>query len=356
MSAITRTILTVAATLVLTAQGCSISIRTARQLDGGIFRSDDAGITWTHIVDAGTTPKGKPIRIDNVDIEFIRFDPITPTIVFLGTRGAGIYRSDDGGNRWVKTGLGGGTYTALAIDPTAPTILYAAAGGTITKSGDGGAHWAPIYLESKPDRVITDLAIKPTDPSMLLAATSRGDVLLSRDYGNTWQLLTTLSPADYISRMLFPPNNSSTVYAVTRASGLFRSTDTGNSWESAKQSLQAFPGSTTVSSVATMTGQPQTLYLASGYGLLVTRDGGATWQPINTLVPFGSQPIQAVTVNPTNEATLYVIVGNRLRKSTDGGATWDAKITVPTARLLNALTINPDRPNQLYLGTIKPRK
>ncbi|MBI4089890.1 MAG: hypothetical protein HY421_00640 [Candidatus Kerfeldbacteria bacterium] len=351
-----QALLALVAGLVMTAQGCSISFRTGGPLDGGVFRSDDGGTTWNAVANAGTTAKGKPIRIDHLDIEFIRIDPVTSATVYLGTRGAGLYRSDDSGDRWVTTGLGAGTYVALAIDPSAPSILYAASGGVITKSGDGGATWKPIYVESKPDRTITDLAIQPTDSSVLLAATNRGDVLLSRDYGNTWQLLSSLTTVDHINRLLFPPANGTTVYALTRASGLFRSTDGGASWQSMKQSLQPFPGSTSISSVATVTGRSDTLYLASGYGLLVTRDGGASWQPINTLVPFGSQPIQAVAVNPANEATMYVLVGNRLRKSIDGGASWDAKITVSTGRLLTALTLNPDRPDQLFVGTIKPKK
>lgn len=350
-----QTIFAAAAGVIMTAQGCSISFRTGGALDGGAFRSNDGGTTWTHVADAGTTAKGKPIRIDNLNVEFIRLDPTTSSTVYLSSRGAGLYRSDDSGDRWTKTGLSSGTYTALAIDPTVPSILYAAAGGVITKSSDGGATWTPIYVESKPDRFVTDLAIKPTDSSVLLAATNRGDILLSRDYGNTWQLLSSLTPVDHISQLLFPPTNGTTVYALTRTNGLFHSTDAGATWQSLKQSLQAYPGSTTVSSMATVAGQSDTLYLASGYGLLVTRDGGATWQPINTLVPFGSQPIQAVAVNPRNQATLYVIVGNRFRKSSDGGATWDAKITVPTTRLLTALMLNADLPEQLFIGSIKPK-
>ncbi|MBI4092717.1 MAG: hypothetical protein HY420_02210 [Candidatus Kerfeldbacteria bacterium] len=340
----------------LVAAGCSISFRTSGQLDGGVFRSRDGGITWAQIVNAGRTAKGKLVRIDDVDVRFIRFDPTNPSTLYLVTRGAGIYRSDDRGDSWIKTGLSSGTYSTLAIDPSSSSILYAAVGGTIIKSTDGGKSFVPIYFETKPDRVITDLTVSPGTTRFLLAAMSTGEILQSVDYGNTWKIYSSLGLADSVSQLFFAPGSTTTLYALTVGHGLLKSDDVGRTWTPLSQNLSQYPGTTAVSSMTILQKKPSTIYIATNYGLLVTQDGGASWTPIQTLVPFNSQPIQFVAVNFDNTNILYVMVGNRLRKSEDGGSTWDAKISLPTGRLVSMLTLNPNDPNELYIGTLNPRK
>lgn len=332
---------------------CSLTVRTSRQLDGGVYRSDDAGLTWAQAVRAGQTKKNRPILIDDVDVRYVRFDPLNPTILYLGVTGA-IYRTEDGGSSWVRTGIPAGTYPAFAIDPETTSLLYAATGGTILKSSDRGTTWQPIYYESKPDRSITDLAVTPEESNRVLAATSTGELILSTDFGNTWQLLSSLGKPVIITRLFFASGSRGTLYAL--ADALYQSTDGGVTWNSLAPTLAAFPNASSITSIATLPGRPASLSIATGYGLLVTNDSGRTWTPIQTLVPFSSQPIQLVSVNPNDTEVIYVIVGNRLRKSIDGGRTWNAKITIPTSRIISTLALNPEHPDQLFLGTIKPRK
>lgn len=342
------------ACLLLVGVSCSVSLRTSKHQDGGVFESEDGGNTWIQVVAAGVTAKKKPVLIDGVNIQFIRFDPNNPSTIYAGTQGLGIYRMDRGATEWVKTGLALGTFPAFAIDPTSSSVMYAGSGGIITKSSDGGAHWSTIYLESKPDRAITDLLVKPDSPSNVIAATNKGEFLLSRDYGNTWQILSTLSIADAISRIYGAPGSFTTFYVLTKSNGLYKSLDSGSTWQPLRQGLEKFPGATAITSTAFIPNQANTLYIASGYGLLQTDDGGTTWKPIQTLVPFASQPIQHVAVNPVNQNIIYVLVGNKLRKSVDGGRTWNAKISIPTTRLISTMTIDPQNPEHIYVGTIKP--
>lgn len=344
------------AVLMIVAAGCSINIKTNAKQDGGIFRSDNGGTVWTQIVEAGKNSKGKAVRIDGLNIQFIQFDPQKSLTMYLGTDVAGIYRSDNGGDSWVKTASPSPSYRAFAIDPHTPSILYASQGGTITKSSDGGAHWSTIYLESKPDRIFNVLLVHPTDSSMIYAASNKAEILLSKDYGNTWQLYSTLGIPDQIRTMFFAPTSSTTLIALTAANGLYRSTTNGQTWASLKPNLAKFPKANAISSIATVPTKADTFYIGSGYGLLVTNDQGTSWLPIQTLVPFGSQAIQFVAVNPTDTSIIYVVVGNRLRKSIDGGKTWDAKIIIPSTRLISGLVINPEKPDQLYLGSVKPKK
>lgn len=349
-------LLVLSAALLLIAAGCSLNVRTSKKLDGGVFRSDDGGHTWIQTVYAGSTKKGKPLRIDNIDVLFLRFDPGDPKTIYLGTSGFGVYRSEDEGNTWIKTGLSTGTYVDFVIDPSSTSILYAASGGTILKSTDRATTWSPIYVESRPDRMITDLVVKPDDSSHVLAATSSGDFLLSRDYGNTWRLFSNLGAVDTVSRLFYAEGSTTTLYALGAARGLFRSTDGGGTWVSLAPSFASFPGAAAISSIVTVPGKSDVLYTTSNYGLLQSNDAGNSWKAIQTLVPFGSQPIKLMAVNPQNENILYVIVGNRLRKSDDGGVSWDAKITVPTGRIISTLALNLENPNQLFIGTVKPKK
>jgi len=353
---IIRSFALAAAGLLLTAQSCSISFRTSKQLDGGAFRSRDAGITWQQSANAGTNAKGRPVLIDGINVAYIRYDAQDPRILYLGSLGGGIFRSDNSGESWSRTGLTQGTYPAFAIDPSSTAVLYAASGGTILKSADSGATWTPIYIESKPDRGITDLAVRPGEVNQVLAATTTGELLLSRDYGNTWELYSNIGVVDSIVRLFFAPGSTTRVYGLTPGNSLFASDDAGATWKSLAPSLAAFPGGTAISSIATLPDRPGVLYIASTYGLLKTSDGAATWEPIQTLVPFASQPIQFVAVNPKATNVIYVVVGNRLRKSEDGGQTWDAKITLPTGRLVSSLALNVENPEELFIGTIKPQK
>ena len=98
--------------------------------------------TWTSI-----GPEGGTVRA-------LAIDPVNPTIVYAGTVGGGIFKSTDGGGHWTaaNTGLGywaGGYWTggsasvvnAFAIDPSTPTILYAATGAGVFRSIDAGGSW-----------------------------------------------------------------------------------------------------------------------------------------------------------------------------------------------------------------------
>lgn len=343
-----------AATLLTIGSGCSISFKSSGSLDGGMFRSKDAGTTWVQAVNAGTTAKGKAVRIDGVNVNFVRFDPNNVDTLYIGTN-VGMYRTEQSGGSWVKLGLPAASYGSFAIDPNATSILYAAHGGTIYKSSDTGVKWSIVYYESKPDRAFTTLTVHPTNSSFVYAGTNRGEILLSKDFGNTWQLYSSIGIIDPVRTMLFASGNT-TMFILTQTKGLYKSVDSGTTWLSLKATLTKYPNANNITSLATLPNKPDTLYIASGYGLLLTNDGGTSWQPIQTLVPFSSQPINLVAVNPENPSIIYVIVGNRVRKSLDGGRTWDAKIVVPTSRNLSTLALNTARPDELFIGTVKPAK
>ncbi len=171
----------------------------------GVFKSTDAGKTWSYV----------GLR-DTRQIARVRIDPRNPDIVYVGAQGhvwgpnadRGVFKSTDGGKSWRKvlfrndsTGV-----SDLIIDPNDPNTLYAAfwqsyrtpwklvsggAGSGIFKSTDGGEHWTEITRNpGLPRGIIGDigLAMSPSKPGRVWAIVEAdsGGVFRSDDGGATW--------------------------------------------------------------------------------------------------------------------------------------------------------------------------
>ena len=108
----------------------------------------------------------------------LAIDPATPTTLYAGTEGGGVYKSTDSGGNWsaVNTGLTNTYVDALAIDPVTPTTLYA---GTypagVFKSTNGGGNWSAVNTGLTNTSVYA-LAIDPATPTILYAGTEGGGV------------------------------------------------------------------------------------------------------------------------------------------------------------------------------------
>jgi len=135
----------------------------------GLYKSTNAGRSWQRLTD--------PTK-DN-DMSAIEVDPEDPTIVYLGAAyGVGLYKSSDAGITWksassgLPRGRAGVGITALAIDPTHPTTLYAATNrdGVFT-SNNGGLTWRP-FNAGLHVRDITSLAIDKTGQTLYAATTA----------------------------------------------------------------------------------------------------------------------------------------------------------------------------------------
>src|SRR3989449_2929397 len=101
-------------------------------------------------------------------INALAIDPQTPTTLYAGTSGHGVFKSTDGGGNWsaVNTGLttpcGAIWVNALAIDPQTPTTLYASSsGGGVFKSTDGGGNWSAVNTGLDTTRCCITLGIDP---------------------------------------------------------------------------------------------------------------------------------------------------------------------------------------------------
>jgi hypothetical protein len=181
----------------------------------GVYRTTDSGGRWT-AVNTG---------LSDLDVHALAINKTTPSTLYAGTYGGGVFRSTDSGGGWtaVNTGLDGSGVCALAIDKTTPSTLYAGTHWGTFRSTDSGDTWRPVNsglgLRFPPPE-INALAIDPTTPSTLYAGTFNFGVFKSTDSGGSWSALNTDLTNTYVSALAIDPRTPSTLYAGTGA-GVF---------------------------------------------------------------------------------------------------------------------------------------
>lgn len=261
----------------------------------GIYRSNDAGKTWTHL----------GLR-DGQQIPQIAIDPRDPNRILVAVAGhpygpneeRGIFRSTDGGKTFDKVlykdeNIGGAD---VLIDPTNPDVAYAALwearqgpwenaawngnGGGIFKSIDNGKTWRQLS-GGLPDAVIqANLAIAPSKPNRLIASVaSPGAVNLFRsdDAGETWTIITKdPRPAGRIgggdlSVPRFSPKDPDVVIVASTVS--WKSTDGGKTWNA----FRGAPGGDDYQNVWINPNNPDVVLLGSDQGAVITVNGGKSF-------------------------------------------------------------------------------
>jgi photosystem II stability/assembly factor-like uncharacterized protein len=263
----------------------------------GIYKSTDAGKTWTHLGLA-----------DSQQIPALAVDPRDPKKVFAAVLGhpygpspeRGIYRSTDGGQSWQKViskdeNTGG---SDVEIDPSNPDTVYASMwevregpwedgneyngpGGGLFKSTDGGSSWHPLTGGLPKDLSQIYVAIAPSDPRRLFAtlATASGKLAVYRsdDAGDNWaQITTDPRPSGRIGGGDLPiprvdPKNPDLVYVASTVT--MRSTDGGKTWSG----FRGAPGGDDYQNLWINPNDGNIILLVSDQGALVTVNRGASW-------------------------------------------------------------------------------
>ena len=262
----------------------------------GIYKSTDAGKTWTHL----------GLR-SGQQIPQIAIDPRNPNRLFVAVLGhpygpneeRGVFRSTDGGQNFEKvlykdenTGANG-----VEIDPAHPDTVYAAMwearqgpwenaawsgnNGGIFKSTDGGATWRPLTGGLPEEGVVqASLALAPSRPSRIYAsvATSRGTgIYRSDDSGENWTRATDdTRPAQRIGGGDLPvpavdPKNPDVVYSASVVT--WKSTDAGKTWTG----FRGAPGGDDYQKIWINPNSPDILLVAGDQGAIVTVNGGQSW-------------------------------------------------------------------------------
>src|SRR5207247_391505 len=177
----------------------------------GVFKSSDGGGSGTHTSMTG------------VDVRALAIDPLTPTTLYAGTYGAGVFKSTDGGTSWIaaNTGLPDGYVRALAIDPQTPAILYVSISSyprRLFKSADGGASWSASDGGLYDDIYVDALAIDPLTPTTLCSGTR--SLCKSAGGGGSGTRLDSGPPELRVNALAIDPLTPALIYAGTDA-GVF---------------------------------------------------------------------------------------------------------------------------------------
>jgi photosystem II stability/assembly factor-like uncharacterized protein len=262
----------------------------------GIYKSVDAGETWTHL----------GLR-DGQQIASIIIDPKNPDRLFVAVLGhpygpneeRGVYRSTDGGQTFQKvlykdadTGA-----VALSFDPTNPQIVYASLwasrqgpwengawqgpGSGLFKSTDGGNTWRQLTkglptFEQGLGRI--GFAIAPSDPNRIYAnvdSPQLGGVYRSDDAGESWQRVNSEARvwgrgSDF-AEVKVDPRNKDIVYSANTST--YRSNDAGKNY----RAIKGAPGGDDYHTIWINPENPQVILLASDQGAVITVNGGQTW-------------------------------------------------------------------------------
>jgi photosystem II stability/assembly factor-like uncharacterized protein len=257
----------------------------------------------------------------------VEFDPNVENRVYLVSDVAGIWRSDNLGDRWsfINNGLTGLNVALLKIAPSDSRILYAGTQAGLFVSRDSGNSWQPctkangrVFFERPAN--YSSIDIFDDDAETLCIGTASGSVFFSQNGGKAWQILGrqkrpfgTDSP---ITTLLFSKDGKY-IY-VSSLQGLARYSFRDSIWTILKQAPVG------ITDFYISKELPETIFVAGHKELYISYDGGKAWTK-TTPIPEGK--IYRISVVLLNDATFLAIVWNKGWKggvflSKDLGKTW----------------------------------
>ncbi len=277
---------------------------------GGVWKTENAGITW------------KPIFEDqsSYSIGCVTIDPNNPHTVWVGTGenvggrhvgyGDGIYRSEDGGSTWKNLGLEDSHHISrIVVHPADSRVVWVAAQGPLWSKGgqrglykttDGGRSWNKVLGDDEWVGV-TDAVIDPRDPDVLYAATWQrhrnvasymgggpgSGIHRSTDGGQTWRELKKGLPKSMMGKigLAISPQDPDVVYAAIeldrRSGAVYYSADRGTSWEKRSETVGGGTGPHYYQELYASPHAFDRIYLMD-VRMKVSDDGGATFRAVNT--------------------------------------------------------------------------
>lgn len=299
------------------------------------------GVRGTRSADA-VTNTWMSVGPNGAEVSALAVDHSTPSTVFAGTGSSGIFASTDAGASWSQsfTPSAVGQVTSFAVGPASFSV-YAFGEFGVWQSQDEGRSWDEANGGVLHSAVCG--AIDPTDSAAVYVANSSA-IFKTTTGGLDWQQLL---PAAGVVSIAIDPTNPATVYAGSDGplGGILKSTDRGLTW--------ATVNSSPVIAFAMAPSSPATLYGLTGPTIIESTDGGATWisRPLSGL-PF--EVIPNLVVDPTNPATIYgATFGGEVVKSTDSGASFaviDSGLTFGSG-VGGGIAINPINTSTLYAGS-----
>jgi photosystem II stability/assembly factor-like uncharacterized protein len=338
---------------------------------GGVWKTTDAGHSWMNVSDGFFSVSS----IGAVEVSLS-----DPNIVYAGTGsskirsnvsiGRGIYKSTDAGKTWTFAGLRDvGQISTVRIHPTNPNIVYVAALGNpfvankergVYRSNDGGKTWKSVLFISDTAGA-ADLELQPGNPNVVFASmwhgqrkpwtiisgAREGGIYKSTDDGDNWTKLAGGLPNDLFGRSNVAISNAmpNRIYALIEAkpgSGLYRSEDAGATWSLVNGSGSLITRPFYYDTIGVDPNNADVVWVGDE-GWFKSTDGGKSFR--RSPVPHGDN--HDVWINPKN--SLYMIQANDggANVSLDGGQTWSTQSNQPTAEIYQ-VALDNQYPYRVY--------
>ncbi len=342
-------------------------------VNGGVWKTTDFGNTWNPIFDDQATGSVGALAVA----------PSDPNIIYVGSgeglqrpdlaTGDGVYKSADAGKTWthLQNLRDAQQITAILVDPKDPNRVFVAAEGHpygsnaergVFRSTDGGQSFQKVLYKDE-NTGAADLAFDPTNPQTIYAVLwaarvapwevrSGGSIYIagsglfkSTDGGSTWRPLTKGLPAaaEELGRMgiAVAPSQPNRIYASVEAkrglAGIYRSEDAGESWKQVNSDGRIGGRGPGAMGIAVAPDNPEVIYVANT----------TTWKSTDagkTFVGFkgapGGDDYQRIWISAEHPQIIALSSDQGAVISVNGGETWSSWYNQPTAQFYHVTTDN----------------
>jgi len=337
---------------------------------GGVWKTTDGGQSWNAVSDG----------FFGGSVGAVAVAPSDPSVVYAGTgeetirgnvtHGDGVWKSTDAGKTWTHIGLADSRHIGrIRVHPNNPDLVYVAAMGHafgpnkergVYRSRDGGKNWEQLLFVNDNAGAV-DLAMDPTNPRILFASTWRfrrtpysfesggeGSALWkSTDGGDTWKEVSrnkgmpkgTLG----IIGVSLSRTNPQNVYAIVEAKdgGVYRSRDGGDTWAKVSDDPDLKQRAWYYNRIYADPKDEDTAYVVN-VNFHKSKDGGKTWTTIRTV--HGDN--HDLWIDPNDSSRMIESNDGGANVTVDGGATWTSEDNQPTAQIYR-VSVDTDFPYRL---------
>lgn len=332
---------------------------------GGIWKTVDDGISWKNVSDGflkTATVGAIAVSESNPNIVIAGMGEHAARGV-MTSMGDGVYKSTDAGKTWTHIGLDRTRHISdVIIHPTDPNIVFVAAQGAqygastdrgIYRSTDGGNNWERVLFVNE-NTGASDLTMDMTNPSILYAAMWQhrrypwimesggkdSGLYKSTDGGSSWKKMKEGLPKDFgkagisVSRA-----NNDIVYAVLEAEGtkggVYKSTDAGKKWTQVNKDRINIARSWYYMEIFADTQNENIVYVLNA-PVTKSIDGGRTFKPLPT--PHGDN--HHLWIDPLNNQRMINSNDGGSNVSNNGGKSWSTQTNQKTAQFYRVITDN----------------
>ena len=339
---------------------------------GGVWKTTSAGATWENVSDGFINTGGiGAIDVADSDPNIVYVGTGEGPVRGVKTsHGDGVYKSTDAGKTWTHLGLEATRHISrIHVHPTNPDVVFLAAQGNpwgpneergIYKTADGGETWDKILYVNE-DSGFADMSMDATDPNFLMATSwdfrrrpwvvkSGGPgsrVYKTTDGGANWEEVTEGLP-DLKGKMgvSISPANQKIVYLAIEAKdgqgGVYRSEDAGETFKQVSDDPNTWARAWYYMHITADPNDEDEVWVMNGV-LIKSIDGGQNFETYDA--PHVDH--HAIWINPSDSNILINGNDGGANVSMDAGETWSSQMNQPTGQFYRVITDN-EYPYRIY--------